>query len=248
MVRLALIALLIFSATALAGPVPRGQYGDKRGRVEVSTDGRTVKYARITLAMTCRDGTGRRYPRTVLLPRPKPIRGGAFSYRVVRPLNQGAGSQTEFIRGRFSADGKRVTLVARYLLARRDGRGCDTGTRRHTLPITGVTGSAPFEGRWTGQTRTGEPISMTVSGNRVTNITARVRLECDDGTTMVKELSGLEATIVGRRFRAVSGLDEVTGYFEEDDAVEGEVSGDHNGTETDPRSCNGGSLYLARPL
>ena len=208
--RLALTALalaLAFAfaqpASAEAGPVKNGiyEYNSRydNASLAVRPDGKRIRYMLVTLDTRCRIGGKRpRYPTTLGLQGKGLIRGGRFSQRrLIRYPSTGA-THLDWVKGRFSADGRTLVITARYTLTRRDGR-CDTGTKRFVLPLERLSHANPFQGPWSGTTEAGEPVTFDVVGDRIRNLRTRLSVECsteDESTTSTRDVVIADDAIV----------------------------------------------------
>jgi hypothetical protein len=251
-----LVALLVPAGTAAAAdrPIPGGQYGTLKEKATafVSSDGRKVKNAYFTLKDVCRiRGKRVTFPTTLGPAKALTVRpDGTFFERTVSRYPKTGAVDTFLFKGRFTKNGWGMTVTGSHTLKRRDGE-CHTGTRTAQLSLSGLAGPNPFPGAWQATTEAGERITFRVSGNRIVDAAGRVTLNCDDGTTMVRDLSGLSTTIdddssykLGDRDGSIEG---VVG----DLSIDGEIIGHAlKPMPDDPGSshvCDGASRFVARP-
>ena len=177
------VALFAVPAAAQAGPVKDGiyEYDGRKDHVSlaVRADGKRIKYMYVTLDTRCRIGGKRpRYPTTLGVQGRGLIRRGRFSQRRQTRFPQTGATHVDWVKGRFSADGRSLVITARYTLTRRDGR-CDTGANRFVVPLKRLSGPNPFQGPWSGTTATGEPVRFDVVGGRIRNLRTRLLVECN---------------------------------------------------------------------
>ena len=250
-----LLALLVPAGTAAADrPIPGGEYGTYTDKATafMSKDGRKMTNAYFTVKDVCHLG-GKRvtYPTTLGPDGPLKVKpDGTFFQRTVDRYPKTGAVESFLFKGRFTKNGWGLTVTGYHTLKRRDGE-CHTGTKTAQVPLAGLAGKNPLPGPWHATTEGGDLISFRVSGNRIAETAARVTMKCDDGTTMVRDLSGLSTTI-----------DEGNGYTMGDDngsiqglvhdlSIDGEIYAHaFKPMPDDPKNlyvCDYTSRFVARP-
>jgi hypothetical protein len=249
------LALLLPAGTAAAArPIPGGEYGTTKDKATafMSKDGHKITNAYFTVKDVCHLG-GKRvtYPTTLGPNGPLKVKAdGTFFQRSVDRYPKTGAVESFLFKGRFTKNGWGLTVTGYHTLKRRDG-GCHTGTKTARVSLAGVSGKNPFPGPWHATTEAGERITFRLSGNRIVDAVGRVTMSCDDGTTMVRDLSGLSTTIADDSSYTLGDRDGSIEGVVGDLAIDGEILGHAlKPTPGDPGSsyvCDGASRFVARP-
>jgi hypothetical protein len=249
------LALLVPAGTAAADrPISGGEYGttEDKATAFMSKDGHKITNAYFTVKDVCHLG-GKRvtYPTTLGPNGPLKVKpDGTFFQRTVARYPKTGAVESFLFKGRFTKNGWGLTVTGYHTLKRRDGE-CHTGTKTARVSLAGVSGKNPFPGPWHATTEAGERITFRLSGNRIVDAVGRVTMSCDDGTTMVRDLSGLSTTIADDSSYTLGDRDGSIEGVVGDLSIAGEILGHAlKPMPGDPGSsyvCDGASRFVARP-
>jgi len=176
----------VIALAAAAAPMPGQTYtGAHDFDLVVSRSGARVERMSFSYDRRCR-GRKNVYSGGTAYLRKVRIRNGRFVKRDSRNFASTGGSFRLVIKGRFSADGTKVSGTLHEVTKNPQTRiTCNSGTVRFS-------GAVPerelVNGDWAGQTAQGRPLALTITEDGVTKVTGEIALTCGNGEQIVRAI------------------------------------------------------------